>query len=198
MKYQPNQIYHVFNQGNNKQLIYFNPENYNFFLRKVEKYVLPNAEVLAYCLMPNHFHFLLWMKEEGCLNSNASIPGYKRTTNLYQERFIPNFSKDLSTLLRSYTRAINHQNSRTGSLFRAKTKCKQASNDKLIQNLNQSTIIAIDYEKTCFNYIHQNPVKAGLVRNEIDWEFSSARAYANRGLKSICNIELSKELGLIL
>ena len=63
MNFSAGNIYHVYNRGNQKQLIFFKPENYVFFLRKMRKELLPYAEILTYCLMPNHFHWLLLVKD---------------------------------------------------------------------------------------------------------------------------------------
>jgi putative transposase len=55
MTIEPHQLYHVYNRGNNKQKIFFEKENALDFLRRIRKYLSPNCEILAYCLMPNHF-----------------------------------------------------------------------------------------------------------------------------------------------
>ena len=56
----PGQYYHVYNRGINHQDIFRNGENYRFLLGRVKKYILPNhLAMIAYCLMPNHYHFLL-------------------------------------------------------------------------------------------------------------------------------------------
>ena len=59
MEFFENELYHIYNRGNNKQRIFFKPENYLYFLKKVRTYIHPNCDILAYCLMPNHFHFLV-------------------------------------------------------------------------------------------------------------------------------------------
>ena len=47
--------------------------------------------------------------------------------------------------------------------------------------------------KICFNYIHQNPVKANLVKNEVDWEFSSAIDYFGLRNGKLINKEVVRE-----
>lgn len=47
-------IYHIYNQGNNHRKIFFSQENYLFFLEKIKTYITPYADILAWCLMPNH------------------------------------------------------------------------------------------------------------------------------------------------
>jgi REP element-mobilizing transposase RayT len=56
-------FYHVYNRGNNKQPIFFERRNYIHFLSLFKKYLSGYADVYAYCLMPNHFHFLIKVKE---------------------------------------------------------------------------------------------------------------------------------------
>ena len=58
------QIYHVFNRGNNLQTVFFIRENYLFFLDKIRKSILPHANILAWCLMPNHFHLMIEVVNE--------------------------------------------------------------------------------------------------------------------------------------
>ena len=56
-------IYHIYNQGNNRQKIFYNRDNYLFFLQKMNDYLLPYCDVLAWCLMPNHFHWMVYVRE---------------------------------------------------------------------------------------------------------------------------------------
>lgn len=104
--------------------------------------------VFAYCLIPNYFHLLVYSKEN--IKSFA-------------------FSKDLQIMLRSYTRAINKQKNRTGSLFQQNTKIKKLIKDNLLQrNINDD-----NYPLTCFHSIHQNPLRAKVSEPLEDWEMSS-------------------------
>ena len=149
-------FYHIYNRGNNKEKIFFNRDNYLYFLTKARKHLLPHFDILAYCLMPNHFHFLV-----------------------YQESldFNKNYSKDLNIMLRSYTRGVNIQQDRIGSLFQKHTKFKllNPTEDNISNNLSRNDI---EYPFICFHYIHQNPQRAGLVVSPEEWEFSSYQDYA--------------------
>ena len=101
-------------------------------------------------------------------------------------------SNAIAVLLRSYTRAINIQEGRTGSLFQQKTKAK-CLNPPLRVWKNFPTN-ADNYAFICLNYIHQNPMVAGLAKKMEDWEFSSFRDYACMRSQTLCNKKRTFEL----
>lgn len=55
--------YHIFNRGNNKENIFKENLNYNYFIQLIQRYIAPTANIYSYCLLPNHFHLLLKIKE---------------------------------------------------------------------------------------------------------------------------------------
>lgn len=169
MQFEKESLYHIYNQGNNKQSIFFSPENYLHFLRSYRKFVTPFADTIAYCLMPNHFHFLIH-------TNNESVTKIK-IGSLY----LTQLSNSIRQLLSSYAAAINKQQHTTGSLFRQKTKAE------LINNSSR------DYAVTAFNYIHHNPLEAKLVKHLKDWEYSSYKDYAELRKGSLCNKESAKK-----
>ncbi len=198
MQFEKGYIYHVYNQGNNHQNVFFDRENYLFFLKKIKLYVLPYADIIAWCLMPNHFHIMLLINEIEILvepldDSKLSdgSTGKLRT-----------FNDSIAIMLRSYTRAINKQKNRSGTLFRQKTKaecvnCPGGVTPSFYNTSAGSRIVISDPEKQypqiCFNYIHQNPVKAGLVKQDVDWEFSSAVDYYGNRNGKLINKKVAKE-----
>jgi putative transposase len=106
----------------------------------------------------------------------------------------------IAIMLRSYTRAINKQEKRSGSLFRAHTKADCVSKDNGITpsfyNTAFGTQIRIpekEYPQACFNYIHMNPVKAKLVDNPEDWEFSSFPDYSGKRSGKLINRQRAAE-----
>jgi len=150
MKYEANTIYHVYNQGNNKQKIFFKPENYQYFKRKIAGHIKPYADILAYCLMPNHFHLLIRTNDKAVQNSNASCPfaredmerimlehaisqrlDIERNPDPFPARQ-SNLSHSIGQMLSSYAKAINHQEQRSGSLFRQRTQAKDGSKEHAI------------------------------------------------------------------
>ena len=55
---EPGYFYHIFNRGINREHIFIEDEHYYKFLSLCKKYILPQKDVLAYCLLPYHFHML--------------------------------------------------------------------------------------------------------------------------------------------
>src|SRR5688572_24903460 len=67
-----NYCYHVLNRGNARQEVFHKPEDYAAFLRLMteanEREDGVSMRLLGYCLMPNHFHLVLWPREDGDLS----------------------------------------------------------------------------------------------------------------------------------
>jgi len=102
-----NTDHHLYNSGANKATIFFEEDNYLYFLRRMKYYSIKDKiKILAYCLIPNHFHMFL-----------------KQTTD--------NFSISLfiSSLLNSYVKSINQKYKRSGTLLEGKTKSKRINDD---------------------------------------------------------------------
>ena len=195
MQFKKDYLYHIYNQGNNKQNIFFKRENYIFFLRKIKAYILPYADILAWCLMPNHFHLMVLVNEVEFEDAKIGSATPSRAPNT-------NLNKSIGILLASYTRAINKEQNRSGSLFRDKTKaeCINCPNGITPSFTTKDSITKIkiispekQYPKICFDYIHQNPVKADLVKKAVDWEFSSALDYYGNRKGSMVNKKVAKE-----
>ncbi len=199
MQLEKGYLYHIYNQGNNQRKIFFKRENYLFFLKKIKIYVSPYADIIAWCLMPNHFHLIILMREEELPVSESDTMTQSHRITTTKKRTLNN---SIAILLRSYTRALNIQQNTSGSLFKAHTKAECINCHKGITpsftTQNGAAKINIQnpekqYPQICFDYIHQNPVKAKLVKNEIDWEFSSALDYANLRNGKLVNKEVAAE-----
>lgn len=176
MYFIPDNLYHIYNQGNNKQPIFLNNDDYLIFLREIRLLILPHCEIISYCLMPNHFHIIVYTdKRIAALKKQGSV-------------LIDPLSNGIRKLLSGYARIFNKKYHRSGSLFRQKTKSKLLSDDLVIAGTNLSVI---DYCTNCFHYVHLNPFKANLVKNLEDWEFSSFKDYAGLRNGSLCNKELA-------
>jgi putative transposase len=65
----PNCYYHIYNRGANKADIFLNDKDYVFLLKQIRKGVKEyDVSVIAYCLMSNHYHFLLRQNGEAKIN----------------------------------------------------------------------------------------------------------------------------------
>ena len=144
--------YHIYNRGNNGDNIFYTTENY-YFLRLYDKYIEPIADTYAWGLLKNHFHILVYIKEQKEIDKNelsyntTDIPKKISATNQF------------SHLFNAYTQAINKKHHRTGSLFEKTFKRIEVTSDKYFQNL--------------IYYIHNNPVKHGFVDSMIEYPWSS-------------------------
>lgn len=176
MNFSPNNIYHVYNQGNNRQTIFFSQQDYLLFMNLYKNLIHPIANTIAWCLMPNHFHFMI-KTDERC-----------RSVIKQGGIFIDPITNGFRKLQSSYARIFNNQNQRTGSMFRQKAKAI-CLNDIIIKA--ESIYQMQDYFTNCFHYIHQNPWTAKLVSRLEDWEFSSYRFYAGLRVNSLCQKELA-------
>jgi putative transposase len=209
MEFVNGQIYHVFNRGNNSQTVFFSHENYLFFLDKIRKNILPHADILAWCLMPNHFHLMIsvsCVEVEISEQVNAGeSEGFTSSETLTKRTRMRTLNDSIGIILRSYTRAVQKQQKITGSLFQKETKALCLTEPEfapayfnthfgMMGNLD---LPETNYLNVCFDYIHNNPVNSKLVDNPEDWEFSSYRDYFCGRKGKLINRELAKELGLI-
>lgn len=176
MYYEKDCCYHIYNIGNNAQKLFFNDNDYLEFLRKIRKEIRGNCEIIAYCLMPNHYHLMI-------LTTQKSVSPVSNKTPQMQV-----IARKIGTLQSSYTQSINNRMNRSGSLFQQKTKAK---------SLHQNIVYPFNkplYANTCFHYIHQNPVSAGLVEKNEDWQYSSFRDYSNMRNGNLCNKSLASKI----
>jgi len=180
MQFEIDNIYHIYTQGNNQQKIFYSQENYLFFLRKIRTHIHPFTEILAYCLMPNHFHLLIVANEKTVLTKEVA----KKQKNI--------LSENIRIMLSSYTQAINKQEGFSGSLFRQNIKIKKLNKDEFLIS-TQKQFYHNDI-LTCLNYIHQNPVQADLVEKPEHWGFSSFQDYIGKRNGTLCNKELTFQL----
>jgi putative transposase len=149
MPIEPNTLYHIYNQGNNKEYIFKENSDYQRFLTKTNGLIKPHAEILSYCLMPNHYHFILLTNSQ---STSAIKVGALTLTRL---------SNGFRLLQSEYAQEFNKKYNRTGSLFRQRTKFKIVDNGDP------------NYPKNLLNYVLSNPLKDGLVKHLNDWPFSN-------------------------
>lgn len=180
MHFEPDALYHIYNRSN--ETVFYSNDNYLYFLQKVRKHIYPVCHILAWVLMPNHFHFLIQATNASCQSTDES---HRQNLQL--------LSKSFGIVLSSYTQAINKQQNRRGKLFAHNTKAKNL-NEEALSGWNRLSHHQPDYATACFLYIHQNPVMAGLVSKLEEWEYSSFRDYANLRKGKLIQKKLAKEI----
>ncbi|WP_163408861.1 transposase [Flavobacterium ajazii] len=145
--FEAGQYYHVYNRGNNNENIFLEEKNYKYFLEKVKKYILPIADIYAYCLLKNHFHVVLRIKDK------TDLP----------EKVKEKIHLPFSNLFNSYSKSINKMYGRNGSLFQ--------------EHLQRNRIENESYLKQLIVYVHLNPVKHKFSKDFQSYQHSSWRSY---------------------
>ncbi len=149
------QYYHIYNRGNNKENIFIEEKNYNYFLLKMKKYFVPIADIYAYCLLKNHFHIVLKIKDK------------EQIAEKYQEKVHLPFSN----FFNSYSKSINKSYNRTGSLFQ--------------EHLQRNRILNENYLKQLIVYVHLNPIKHKFSKTFENYKHSSYQTYLSSKETSI-------------
>ena len=178
--------YHIYNRGINGCNLFYEEKNYYYFLEKYAHYMSGVLDTFAYCLMPNHFHLLVRVKD---FNTALNLTGLEDlsglTTNLkdlenpigfknlsglttqnplgldksglhHPDKFV---SKKFSDMFNSYTKSFNKVQQRTGSLFETPFRRIAVESDAYFTSL--------------LWYIHYNPQKHGFVADFRDYPYTS-------------------------
>ncbi len=158
--------YHIFNRGVNRQSIFYSDEHYRYCLRLIKKYATKYAvTIIAYCLMPNHYHFLIRQ------DSDTAI------------------SKFINALFNAYVQALNKQIGRSGTLFEGRFKHVDVDRDEylvhLVRYIHLNPVkagLVVKPEKYLFsNYLEWIEQRNGKLvdRDFIKCYFPDAKDYFN-------------------
>ena len=130
-------------QGINKEYIFQETEEKEKYLKLLKKYHKKlNVDILAYCIMDNHIHFLLYAEKI---------------------QSISNFMQQVNS---QYAMYYNKKHKRVGYVYRNRFK--------------SIPIMQREQLHKCIKYIHMNPVKAKMVKEEKDYKYSSYNDYLNQ------------------
>jgi len=161
------QYYHIYNRGNNREDIFIEEGNYRYFMRLYAKHIEPVADTYAYCLLRNHFHLLVRIKDLDedltGLEDLSGLPGLPRKP-----------SQAFSNLFNAYAKAFNRAFQRTGALFQRPFGRIPVDSDRYFVQL--------------VTYIHQNPQKHGFIDDFRIWPYSSYHAHV-----STCSTRLKRD-----
>jgi putative transposase len=142
------QYFHIYNQGVNSEDLFKEERNYHYFLQQYKFYCADVLETLAYCLLKNHFHLLVYVKENVEVSRRDG-----------QGIFKMNASKQLGHFFNSYAQSINKAHKRTGPLFESPFERKLVDDESYIMSM--------------IYYCHRNAQHHDFVKDFKEWEFSS-------------------------
>ncbi|WP_304344290.1 hypothetical protein [Chryseobacterium koreense] len=166
-------FYHVFNQGIDGCKIFFDNENYDYFLKLLENKILSVAELYCYCLLPNHFHLLLKVRPAKEIREKIEEKEDVGITQI--------ISKQFSNFFNSYSQAINKKYHRTGKLFEQPFR-------RIIQESDQQLM------RTVY-YIHNNPRKHNLHDDIFEYPYSSLSQICKRSCGRIDSLKTIQLFG---
>jgi len=125
----PDSYYHIYVRGNNKQKIFLDNSDFKYFLKLFDRYLSADQaisktgdiyphffgeiEVLAYCIMSNHFHLLLYQVN------------------------VPSLEKFMRSLMTSYGKYLNLKYKRTGPVFESRYKAVRIDQDAYLQHVSR-------------------------------------------------------------
>jgi REP element-mobilizing transposase RayT len=179
--------FHIYNRGINSCNRFNEVSDYEHFFELFERYISPIADTYAWVLMPNHFHFLVSIKENIIYkysNADRSIDAVRfeehkwETINLplpdlsacvapdsvmantsHENIKIPKPHLHFSHFFNAYSSYFNKRQIRHGSLFERPFKRKLIDNEKYLKNV--------------ILYIHNNPVHHGFCEHPLEYPWSS-------------------------
>jgi len=148
--------YHIYNRGINGERLFRENTNYEHFFRLYEKYIDPVAETFAWCLLKNHFHLLVRIKEEDEIFAASRPDRFAKPVRSPAPKKPHQY---FSNLFNAYTKAFNKRYDRHGALFQRPFRRIEITHEKYFRNM--------------VFYIHNNPVKHGFVEDMIEYPWSS-------------------------
>jgi REP element-mobilizing transposase RayT len=154
-KYSFGNFYHVFNRASGKQLMFREIQNYYYFLSRLNFYLADYVIIHAKCLIPNHFHFLIEIKEE------EDMPPLPKNADIHKI-----ITKKFKNFFLSYSMSFKIMFNQSSNVFAQKYKHTRLYTDEDIRNV--------------LFYIHRNP-KHHSVGNWQNYRWSSYNEilYAN-------------------
>ncbi len=154
--------FHIYNHAIGDELFFKNDRNYHYFLENFKYYISPFADLLCYCLMQNHFHFVIRFHSLEDINEELIHRKMLKSRTLTSSQISEYLSRQFSNYFNKYAKSYNVQENRRGSLFKRAFMRNQINSDIYLLRL--------------IRYVHLNPVKDNLVDIPSDWKFSSYNA----------------------
>ena len=174
-------FYHIYNKATGDEKLFRSSEDYEYFLFRFDKYFNKYFESYAYCLIPNHFHFLIKVSD---INKQSVKDENTSAGNKYLQNLVPYntfLENQLSRFLSGYALWYNKKYDRSGPLLKDGTKRVLVKSEaKLVQLL-------------C--YIHHNPIHHKLSNRFGKWKYCSYQGYVLEVETKLKKTEMLKYLG---
>ncbi|MEO6454823.1 MAG: hypothetical protein ABIN97_12155 [Ginsengibacter sp.] len=143
--FEAGEYYHVYNRSHTNTKLFHEEKNYLHFLNLIRKHLVEYTELYAYCLIPNHFHLFIKIKEN--LMKDESVDINKLISNQFRKLFI------------AFTNSINKAYDMHGSLFETPFRRLKIDSES--------------YFSQIIFYIHANPIHHGICAKSEDYKHSS-------------------------
>jgi REP element-mobilizing transposase RayT len=158
-------MFHVYNRTNNKELLFTTDNNRLFFLKQYSKYLSPFVDTFCWCLLSNHFHFLIQVKSVEAIQLHLRSCD-AATLKPIEKNYLVNYCTtelllefEWKRFFTSYAMAFNKQQHRKGNLFHR--PFKRVEVDKA-SHFTQAVV-----------YIHANAQHHKLCTNFTQYPWSS-------------------------
>ena len=180
--------YHVYNRTNNRELLFREPENYRYFLQKYKQFAAPFPGTFAYALLPNHFHFIVRVKQLSAITAYLDgLPPllHSKAETVFLEKGAEAFpglvEKAFHRFFTGYAVAFNNRNERYGNLFHRPFLRLRINDDAHWQR----GIV----------YAHTNALKHGIVRDFTTYPWTSYHACLSEAATMLCRDEVLRLFG---
>ena len=180
-------IFHVYNRTNNKEPLFKTDQNRLYFLKQYAKYLQPFLDTFCWCLLPNHFHFLVRVKTtEEIKNYLGSLPA--QTLKPVEKNYLNDKATaelliefEWKRFFTSYSMAFNKQHSRTGNLFHRPFK--------------RIEVIKESYFTQAIVYIHANALRHKVCKDFTKYQWSSWQTMISVNPTQLCRQEVLEWFG---
>ena len=177
--FQENSFYHVYNRAVGSDLLFRDKSDYHKFLTKADKYFGPHWDFLSYCLVPNHFHFVIRVNpiELDYLRREATATALK----LLREEITLDqyFSAKAANFFSGFALSYNRRYNRKGALFKEGVKRVRMNNVPRVLSR--------------IAYNHHNVIHHNLGNDYASYRYTSYNAYL-----SDFPTKIARDLGLEL
>ncbi len=196
---EPGQYYHVYNRGVNRENLFREERNYAYFLKLYTRHITPVAETFAYCLLRNHFHFLIRIRysiQTGAVFETAPVSSTSETapvssisetapvSSISETAPVSSTSETAPVLSTSETAPVSPAlvskafNNFLAAYAKAINKAYGRTGALFQHHFGRLPVSTDEYFAALVRYIHHNPRKHGFVSDFRAWPHSSYHALA--------------------